>query len=121
MPGERTFYVQARTGSLITSIVAEKAQVALLAERLGELLEDLGGRLGPGGEDRLRGLRAPLERRDDQRVERDRAEPGAEAARLPAADPVEADAGGPPGQDPAGVRRGPAVPDQQNHGHDAPA
>jgi uncharacterized repeat protein (TIGR03847 family) len=45
MPGERTFYLQARTGSLITSIVAEKQQVALLAERLGELLEDLRDRL----------------------------------------------------------------------------
>jgi len=41
MPGERTFYIQARTGGLITSVVLEKEQVALLAERLGEVLHDV--------------------------------------------------------------------------------
>lgn len=44
MPGDRTFFVQARTGARITSVVVEKAQVATLAERLGEVLSDVGER-----------------------------------------------------------------------------
>ena len=40
-PGDRTFFLQAREGSRVTSIVLEKVQVAVLAERLGELLEEL--------------------------------------------------------------------------------
>lgn len=38
-PGERTFYLQARAGSQITSVVLEKEQVAVLAERVDELLD----------------------------------------------------------------------------------
>ena len=44
MPGERTFFVQARTGSRVTSVVLEKTQVTMLADRLGELLVDVGRR-----------------------------------------------------------------------------
>ncbi len=33
MPGERTFFLQARTGSQVTSVVVEKQQVIVLAER----------------------------------------------------------------------------------------
>ena len=33
MPGERTFYLQAKEGIKISSISLEKSQVALLAER----------------------------------------------------------------------------------------
>ncbi|MCL3861804.1 DUF3090 domain-containing protein [Actinotalea sp. K2] len=40
-PGERTFYLQARTGSRSTSVVLEKEQSAVLAERIDELLDDL--------------------------------------------------------------------------------
>ncbi len=32
-PGQRTFYLQARTGSLLTSVVLEKTQVAALAQK----------------------------------------------------------------------------------------
>jgi uncharacterized repeat protein (TIGR03847 family) len=40
-PGNRTFYLQAREGVRIASAVVEKAQVAVLAERLGTLLAEL--------------------------------------------------------------------------------
>jgi uncharacterized repeat protein (TIGR03847 family) len=46
MPGERTFFVQARTGSRITSVVLEKQQVAMLAERLGDVLADIAEKYG---------------------------------------------------------------------------
>lgn len=41
MPGERTFYIQARTGARISSVVLEKEQVSLLTARLTELLADV--------------------------------------------------------------------------------
>lgn len=37
-PGNRTFYLQARDGSRISTVLLEKIQVSLLAERLTELL-----------------------------------------------------------------------------------
>jgi uncharacterized repeat protein (TIGR03847 family) len=40
-PGDRTFFIQARDGARIVSIVLEKVQVAVLAERLGDLLDEL--------------------------------------------------------------------------------
>lgn len=40
-PGERIFYLQARTGRLVTSVALEKQQVAILAERIGVLLDEL--------------------------------------------------------------------------------
>lgn len=40
-PGDRTFYLQARSGSRIVSVSLEKVQVAVLAERLGALLDEL--------------------------------------------------------------------------------
>lgn len=39
MPGERTFYLQARQGRLVISVALEKGQVALLADRVKELLD----------------------------------------------------------------------------------
>lgn len=41
MPGERTFYLQARAGARVTSVALEKTQVALLAEQLDGLISDL--------------------------------------------------------------------------------
>ena len=38
-PGERTFYLQARAGEQTTSVVLEKEQVAVLAERVEEILD----------------------------------------------------------------------------------
>ena len=43
-PGNRTFYLQARRAGQIVSVVLEKVQVAVLAERLGVLLDELEAR-----------------------------------------------------------------------------
>jgi uncharacterized repeat protein (TIGR03847 family) len=40
-PGARTFFLQARDGSRITSVALEKVQVVALAQRLTELLDEL--------------------------------------------------------------------------------
>ncbi len=40
-PGDRTFFLQAREGPRVVSVVMEKVQVAVLAERLGELIAEL--------------------------------------------------------------------------------
>jgi uncharacterized repeat protein (TIGR03847 family) len=40
-PGQRTFFLQASKGSQLVSVALEKAQVAVLAERLALLLVDL--------------------------------------------------------------------------------
>src|ERR687896_1252042 len=53
-PGERAFFLQARDGRRVTSVGLEKFQVTLLAERLGELLDEVlrrsGGAVGvPAG------------------------------------------------------------------------
>ncbi|RCV52421.1 DUF3090 domain-containing protein [Marinitenerispora sediminis] len=45
-PGERTFFLQAAGGGRITSVVLEKAQVAALAERIEELLDEVRQRFG---------------------------------------------------------------------------
>lgn len=40
-PGERTFFLQARAGSVLVSVSLEKQQVAVLAERIDGLLDEL--------------------------------------------------------------------------------
>jgi uncharacterized repeat protein (TIGR03847 family) len=40
-PGQRTFFLQARTGARVTSVALEKQQVSVLAERIDELLDEL--------------------------------------------------------------------------------
>jgi uncharacterized repeat protein (TIGR03847 family) len=45
-PGERTFFLQAKAGERVTSVALEKIQVAALAERLTELLDEVRRRLG---------------------------------------------------------------------------
>ncbi len=40
-PGERTFFLQARSGPRVTSVALEKQQVSVLAERMDELLDEL--------------------------------------------------------------------------------
>ena len=45
-PGQRTFYLQARTGSVVTSVVLEKTQVAALADQLDGMLDEVVRRSG---------------------------------------------------------------------------
>ena len=45
-PGERTFFLQARGGGRLVSVALEKVQVALLAEKLEELLAEANRRFG---------------------------------------------------------------------------
>ena len=40
-PGSRTFFLQAKDGARIVSVALEKQQVAALAERVGELLDEV--------------------------------------------------------------------------------
>ena len=40
-PGQRTFFLQARAGTRVTSVSLEKQQVLALAERVDDLLDDL--------------------------------------------------------------------------------
>lgn len=50
-PGARTFFLQARDGSRITSVALEKVQVAAVCQRLTELLDELERRGIEGSED----------------------------------------------------------------------
>jgi uncharacterized repeat protein (TIGR03847 family) len=43
-PGNRTFFLQAREGGRVVTVALEKVQVAVLAERLGVLLDELEAR-----------------------------------------------------------------------------
>jgi uncharacterized repeat protein (TIGR03847 family) len=45
-PGDRTFYLQATSLGRVTSVVLEKFQVSLLAERIDELLDEVLRRTG---------------------------------------------------------------------------
>jgi uncharacterized repeat protein (TIGR03847 family) len=45
-PGDRTFYLQAKSSARVTSVSVEKFQVSLLAERLDELLDEVLRRSG---------------------------------------------------------------------------
>jgi uncharacterized repeat protein (TIGR03847 family) len=48
-PGERTFFLQVRSGGRITSVALEKEQVAVLADRLEDLLDQVGASADPSG------------------------------------------------------------------------
>jgi uncharacterized repeat protein (TIGR03847 family) len=41
LPGQRTFFLQARSGARLVSVALEKQQVAALAERIDELLDEV--------------------------------------------------------------------------------
>ncbi|MEU5880798.1 DUF3090 domain-containing protein [Spirillospora sp. NPDC047279] len=62
-PGERAFYLQARSGPRVTSVGLEKFQVTLLAERLEELLDEV---LRRSGGDAAVPAVAPSELHDDE-------------------------------------------------------
>lgn len=46
MPGERTFFLQAVDGARVVSVALEKSQVAILADKLGQLLDQVRRRGG---------------------------------------------------------------------------
>ncbi len=62
-PGSRTFFLQAREGKRVTTVVLEKIQVALLAERLAHLLAEVRSRGAHVPEEAAEGDidRAPLD------------------------------------------------------------
>jgi len=62
-PGERTFFLQARSGSKLVAVALEKTQVSVLADRLEELLDALAARTSgiPGAEDVTSSDIAPLD------------------------------------------------------------
>jgi uncharacterized repeat protein (TIGR03847 family) len=62
-PGERTFYLQARLGSDLVTVVVEKQQVQLLAASVLDLLATLGLETGTGPDDDEMDLEMPLEPR----------------------------------------------------------
>jgi hypothetical protein len=41
IPGERTFFIQARTGTRLVSVALEKAQVAAIADRVLQILREI--------------------------------------------------------------------------------
>jgi len=63
LPGSRTFYLQASEGNRIVSVLLEKVQVGLLAERLGALLTEVRerGASVPQDADPAQVDRAPLD------------------------------------------------------------
>lgn len=65
-PGDRAFYLQARSGRRVTSVGLEKFQVTLLAERLEELLDEV---LRRSGGDAAVPAVAPSDLQDDGPLE----------------------------------------------------
>jgi uncharacterized repeat protein (TIGR03847 family) len=63
-PGERTFYLQAVDGSRVVSVALEKQQVAVLADRLEQLLDEVVTRTGtalPATESDTEALEVPID------------------------------------------------------------
>ncbi|HEV2890027.1 MAG TPA: DUF3090 domain-containing protein [Frankiaceae bacterium] len=62
-PGQRTFFLQATDGERVTSVALEKTQVQVLAERLGDLLDEVRRRGGDAPAEPPPGLEdvAPLD------------------------------------------------------------
>lgn len=60
-PGERTFYLQARTGIELLTLLVEKQQVELLATSILEILATVGKETGEGPADDQLELEEPLE------------------------------------------------------------
>ena len=66
-PGERQFFLQARSGARVSTVSLEKQQVSILAERMIELLDSMSGASSAStGEPDLAPLETPIE--DDFRV-----------------------------------------------------
>ena len=75
-PGDRTFFLQARDGVRVVSVALEKVQVSVLAERLGELLDELDRRGVEEHRTRATACRRPPGRRGAARRAAQRGVPG---------------------------------------------
>jgi len=65
-PGQRTFFLQARAGTRVTSVALEKQQVSVLATRIDELLDEvMDARAGEGAVPAM----APLDLEDNDPLE----------------------------------------------------
>ena len=60
-PGERTFYLQARTGTELTTLILEKQQVELLSASILDILSRVGKETGEGPSEEELELEEPLE------------------------------------------------------------
>jgi uncharacterized repeat protein (TIGR03847 family) len=65
-PGARTFFLQARSGARLVSVALEKQQVAVLAERVDELLDEV---MAAAGNDVLIPAVAPVGLEDSAPLE----------------------------------------------------
>ena len=65
-PGQRTFFLQARSGSRIVSVSLEKQQVVALAERVDQLLDEV---MSTGGTAGVVPALAPLDLEDSEPLE----------------------------------------------------
>jgi len=61
-PGQRSFFLQARTGSRLSTVAVEKPQVEALAERVDELLDEL---MAHADSDAIIPAVAPFDLKDD--------------------------------------------------------
>jgi uncharacterized repeat protein (TIGR03847 family) len=62
-PGERIFYIQARAGAELVTVIVEKQQVQLLSASVLELMATLEIETGEGPDEAEMGLEEPLEPR----------------------------------------------------------
>ncbi len=60
-PGQRTFYLQARQGPTVVTVLVEKQQVQLLASSILEILARVGKETAPGPGDEEMELEEPVE------------------------------------------------------------
>lgn len=60
-PGERTFYLQARTGTELVTLILEKQQVELLSDSILDILSRVGKETGEGPAEEELELEEPLE------------------------------------------------------------
>jgi uncharacterized repeat protein (TIGR03847 family) len=60
-PGERTFYLQARTGTELVTLILEKQQVELLSASILDILSRVGKETGEGPSEEELELEEPLE------------------------------------------------------------
>jgi len=69
LPGQRTFFLQARDGVRLVTVALEKQQVAALAERIDELLDEVMAAQASEADEAVIPAVAPLGMDDDQPLE----------------------------------------------------